>query len=262
MRSLIQLAGRVRRHRAGACRTANLRVFNTNLRHCLNPNAPAFCRPGFESKEYPLVDHHLDRLLSASERDVIDARPRITVVPPEQFQPNCRLVDLEHARMRDMMLPVMAPSKRRGPPDPQAKPTPLANAALWWSQPASDALLTAVLPQQQPFRRDDMPRVDLLLRVLEDDDEGYKLTRLLNQSAGRVALYETVDHLLLELPDNCIHGPGIHVWGETDYMKALRELANARGMRVSDCAKKFGTVTLPEIEKGWRFHPSLGFAGK
>ena len=77
MRSLIQLAGRIKRHRAGACSSPNLRVFNTNLRHCRKPGVPAFCKPGFESDAFPLTEHYLDRLLNASERDVIDARPRI-----------------------------------------------------------------------------------------------------------------------------------------------------------------------------------------
>ena len=115
MRSLIQLAGRIRRHRAGGCSTPNLRVFNTNLRHCRKPDEPAFCRPGFESSAFPLTEHHLDRLLSTSERDVIDARPRIVSVPAEQLRPHNRLVDLEHKRMRDTMLPGIIPPRRRGP---------------------------------------------------------------------------------------------------------------------------------------------------
>ena len=261
MRSLIQLAGRIRRHREGACSAPNLRVFNTNLRHCRKPNEPAFCRPGFESSTFPLIDHHLDKLLSPSEHDVIDARPRIVAAPTGQLQPKSRLVDLEHARMRDMMLPLMTEVQRRGPPDPRARPTLRANAALWWTLPPADALLTAVLPRQQPFRHDSTPRVDLLLRVFSDDDDNYELTRLLSTRAGRGDLYEAVDKSLLDrLPDNSIHGNSVQAWGETDYMDALRELAAARDMSLSDCARRFGTVSLPDCEAGWRFHPVLGFA--
>ena len=261
MRSLIQLAGRIRRHREGACSAPNLRVFNTNLRHCRKPNEPAFCRPGFESSTFPLIDHHLDKLLSPSEHDVIDARPRIVAAPTGQLQPKSRLVDLEHARMRDMMLPLMTEVQRRGPPDPRARPTLRANAALWWTLPPADALLTAVLPRQQPFRHNSTPRVDLLLRVFSDDDDNYELTRLLSTRAGRGDLYEAVDKSLLDrLPDNSIHGNSVQAWGETDYMDALRELAAARDMSLSDCARRFGTVSLPDCEAGWRFHPVLGFA--
>ncbi len=258
MRSLIQLAGRVRRHRAGACQVPNLRVFNTNLRHCRAPNGVAFCRPGFESRDFPLADHHLEQLLAPTERDAVDARPRIVAAP--QLQPGHRLVDLEHARLRDMMLPGLQ-GPRPGPPDPRGRTTPKVNATLWWDQPAADALLTAALQQQQPFRRDNTPRVDLFLRVRAEDDEDYELTRLLPKPGGRGDLYESVDaSLLLRLPDQCVQGTGISPWGDTDYMEALRDLAATRDIDVSGCARRFGTVTLPEHETGWRFHPALGFA--
>ena len=261
MRSLIQLAGRIRRHRAGGCSTPNLRVFNTNLRHCRKPDEPAFCRPGFESSAFPLTEHHLDRLLSTSERDVIDARPRIVSVPAEQLRPHISLVDLEHKRMRDTMLPGIIPPRRRGPPNPRTKRPPRVNAALWWSLPPADALLTAVLPKQQPFRQDNTPRVDLLLRVHDDDDNNYELTRLLPTKRGRVKLYETVEKsLLCRLQDAHVRGIGIRPWGEIDYMDALRELATGLDMSLSACSRRFGTVTLPDNNRGWRFHAALGFA--
>ena len=261
MRSLIQLAGRIKRHRAGACSSPNLRVFNTNLRHCRKPGVPAFCNPGFESDAFPLTEHHLDRLLNASERDVIDARPRIVGIPAEQLRPKDRLVDLEHKRMRDMMLPgpEIVPRQRRGPPNPRTKQPPRVNAALWWNLPPADALLTAVLPKQQPFRQDNTRRVDLFLRVRDDDDDNYELTRLLAKKGGRGKLYETVESLLCRLDKDSVHGPGIRPWG-VDYMDALRELATARDMSVSECARRFGTVMLPDSDTGWRFHSALGFA--
>ena len=265
MRSLIQLAGRVRRHRPEACTVPNLHVFNTNLRHCRKPNEPAFCKPGFESGEFPLVNHHLEQLLRANECDVIDARPRIVAVAADQFQPASSMVDLEHARMRDTMLAGMAVQARRGPPNPRASAgasgKPIANATLWWNLPAADALLTYALPRQQPFRFDATKRIDLLLRVTEDDDDEFVLTQLLAQKYGRGDLYVAVDKsMLTRLPADKVHGTGIQPWGETDYMDALRKLAEARDMRMPDCARRFGTVTLPDHEAGWRFHPALGFA--
>jgi len=263
MRSIIQLAGRVRRHREGKCTEPNLHLLNTNLRHCRNPNAPAFCMPGFESVTFSLDDHHLEQLLRSSERDVIDARPRIVVVSPEQLKPQSRLVDLEHARMREMMLPGVVAAQLRGPPDPRAKRTPRVNAALWWSLPPADALLTGELPRQQPFRQDPMPRVDLILRVMEEGDDDYQLTRLLAQRGVRRELYEAVDQSLLSrLTDESVKGVGIQPWGTNDYMSAVRDLAAVREITVPNCARQFGTVTLPDNEAGWRFHPALGFANK
>ena len=261
MRSLIQLAGRIKRHRPGACSRPNLHVFNTNLRHCRKPNEAAFCLPGFESREFPLAEHHLEQLLRAVECDVVDARPRMVAVAAAEFQPTQRLADLEHARLRDTMLPRTATAARRGPPNPRATTSkPNANATLWWQLPPADALLTFALPRQQPFRLDTLKRVDLLLRVLEDDDDDYKLTQLVPQKFGQGDLYAAVEYLLVRLNDDKVKGAGIQPWGETDYMSALGELAEARDISLPDCARRFGTVTLPESTDGWRFHPALGFA--
>lgn len=60
MRSLIQLAGRVRRHRAGACVEPNIAVLDTNLRHLQAPGGAAFRWPGFEDGEtFSLASHRL-----------------------------------------------------------------------------------------------------------------------------------------------------------------------------------------------------------
>ncbi|MCZ2107076.1 MAG: type I-F CRISPR-associated helicase Cas3f, partial [Burkholderiales bacterium] len=49
MRSLIQLAGRVRRHRSGAVGGVNMVVLDSNLRHFKTPGQPAYEKPGFET---------------------------------------------------------------------------------------------------------------------------------------------------------------------------------------------------------------------
>lgn len=243
MRSLIQLAGRVRRHRGGECTTPNIRVFDTNIRNFRNPGKPAFCKPGFENDQFPLQTHSLDKLMDTSERDVIDARPRI--VARGSLQPALRLVDLEHARMQATML---------------ASPASLNAASCWYMSPA-DALLTGVLPQQQPFRFDPIQRVDLVLRPDEDGDD-YQLMQLLEPTGGRrrETVYVGVDTSLNKrISDDLVKGDRISAWGQTDYMQTLNDLASELEMSLEKCAQRFGTVTLPKNDNGWRFHPALGF---
>ena len=266
MRSLIQLAGRIRRHRDGECKTPNLRVFDTNMRHFRAPGEPAFCKPGFETADFRLNNHFLTQLLSAAERDVIDARPRIVSRPPDQLQPRIRLVDLEHERMGKTMLvqaasvaPVTPGLRQRG--SAKAETTQVLNATSWWQLPPADALLTAVLPQQQRFRLDVIKRVDLLLRPTDDGDD-YELVQLMDKPKGRrgetqfVVVDTSQNH---RIPDADVQGGGIEPWGQTDYLQAMIELANELDMPLADCASRFGTVTLPENDNGWRFHPALGF---
>ena len=243
MRSLIQLAGRVRRHRGGECTTANIRVFDTNIRNFRNPGEPAFCKPGFENDQFLLQTHSLDKLLEASELDVIDARPRILV--RNLLKEKLRLVDLEHKRMQATML---------------ASPAAL-NAASWWHMAPADALLTGVLPQQQPFRFDPIQRVNLELRPDEYGDD-YTLVQLLEPKGGRrgethFVVLET--SLNKRVPDDQVQGERISAWSQTDYMLALTDLAAELDMPLDICARRFGTVTLPKNDNGWRFHPALGF---
>ena len=268
MRSLIQLAGRIRRHRGGACESPNLLVFSTNLSHFKHPGQPAFCKPGFENIDFFLETHDLNILLRLEEREAIDARPRIVSVAPALFKPRVRLVDLEHARMQQTMLAqsqaVAAPATPglRQRKSDQAGAPPMLNAATWWQLPPADVLLTAVLPQQQRFRLDTQERVDLCLRLNADED-GYELVQLMDKPNGRrgETIFVPVDTSMHHrIPDAAAEGHGISAWGHTDYMEALQTLAADMDLSLEECARRFGTVTLPQNDNGWRFHPALGFA--
>lgn len=127
--------------------------------------------------------------------------------------------------------------------------------------PPAEALLTAVLPQQQPFRLDTLKRVDLELRP-NDDEDGYELVLLMEKHNGRRGekLGVPVDTSQLHrIAEQDVQGSGISAWGQTDYWNALTELATELAIPLADCARRFGTVTLPENANGWRFHPALGF---
>ncbi|MNC48751.1 CRISPR-associated nuclease/helicase Cas3 subtype I-F/YPEST [compost metagenome] len=64
------------------------------------------------------------------------------------------------------------------------------------------------------------------------------------------------------IPNEALAGPGICAWGETDYLEALTLLAAELDLPLEDCAKRFGILSLPASESGWRFHPALGFTRK
>ena len=261
MRSLIQLAGRVRRHRDGKCTFTNLVLLDTNLRHLEQPGEPAYCRPGFEGNgDFRLHTHRIEALLKFEERNVIDARPRI--LEREPLHPQENLIDLEHFRLRKTMLAASATAdvvdhpkyrRRRG-----GSELPALGAYTWWRMPR--ATLTGVLPQQQRFREDTMKRVDLVL-LPDESGEDYRLMRVEPSRGVRrsplVPIEESRNHRVA--PED-MNGPRISAWGEVDYMEALVALAEQRGLELDDCARRFGTVTLPDSTQGWRFHPALGFS--
>ena len=68
---------------------------------------------------------------------------------------------------------------------------------------------------------------------------------------------------LRRLDDGLALGEGIAPWAVPDYLPALLDLADAMGLEPLDCARRFGTLDLPEDEKNpqhWRYHPRLGFS--
>lgn len=259
MRSIIQLAGRVRRHRAGGCTEPNIALLDTNLRHMEQPERPAFCKPGFETQDMLLVSHRLENVLNPEEREVIDSRPRIVMGAP--LRPRENLVDLEHHRLQCSMLPADGPFAGAGQNKRRRRTVvtlPPLGAHTWWGTP--QIRLTAVAQQQQPFREDLMRRVDLVL-LPDDAGDNYRLMRIEPSRGSRapplVAVEEGMNH---RVNLGAVTGPGICAWGEMDYMEALATLAEQRDMALDDCARRFGTVTLPDSEQGWCFHPALGYA--
>ncbi|WP_235027185.1 type I-F CRISPR-associated helicase Cas3f [Cognatazoarcus halotolerans] len=259
MRSLIQLAGRIRRHRPNPVATPNLLVFETNLRHFEHPGKPAYWKPGFETRDAPfhLQTHDLAALLAPAEREVIDARPRILPRPDAELAPDRHLVDLEHARLDQQMRPqqdsagLTAYQIRAG-----RKPKQLLNATSHWLRPG--AWLTAVLPQQQPFRADPEPTVDLAL-LPDEDESACLLHRVVDQQRGHPALNVPVEESLQRLPDATVTGARIAPWIAVDLLDALATQANAQDIPLSASAQRYATVTVPDSEQGWRFHPVLGF---
>ncbi|MQY51289.1 type I-F CRISPR-associated helicase Cas3f [Rhodocyclus gracilis] len=267
MRSLIQLAGRVRRHRPGKVEHPNILVFRSNLRNFRQPNDASFKWPGFEQDtgQFRLHSHDLAQLLRVQEWEVIDARPRIVAPAPEALQPRQSLVDLEHSRMRATMLgqpswPV--DGGRRSRRSAQAVQSPLS-AATWWNSKPEDALTTALLQQMQPFRSDiGVHQVDLALLPNEDGDD-FLLHRINSTKDAHRAesVYVRVDRSLhVRIADEAVRGSGIEPWGITDYLATLAQLATELDLPLDKCAKRFGVVTVPENETGWLYHPTLGFS--
>ena len=236
MRSIIQLAGRVRRHRQGRVLEPNLCLLNTNIRHLEN-EAPAFCMPGFENKNFLLDTHELTTLLTPEQLSVIDATSRIRERDPLQKTSN--LVDLEHARLRDLMV---------GAPDEQQQIS--KKVPLWWE---TRVHLSAYLQDKQPFRSS-RPRERYWLQL--DDGEIMFRKQPSNQS------FIDCENLIVQRNQPLQQGPNIQFWGAADYRQAIKKLADLLDIDEKCCAQKYGYVDLRQDEeiRGWRYHEALGFS--
>ena len=248
MRSIIQLAGRIRRHRTEPHTSTNLLLLDRNVRHLVEGQVrPAFLRPGFEhetEKSFQLRSHLLGELLTNEQLARVDASSRIRERPTLDVQNN--LVDLEHARLRNLMQGAATGSTQLSVAVP-----------LWWQ---TQVHLSGYLQKKQPFRHDPLGRQRYGL-LLNDEKIGFYRF----ENDGRTT---ATDHLLHPLPAPLATGPGISLWGDVDYASALNRLAEQMNLDPTECARKFGTLELPfkgfedgqGIPEEWAYSHALGFS--
>jgi CRISPR-associated endonuclease/helicase Cas3 len=240
MRSIIQLAGRVRRHRFEPYELPNIHLLETNLRHLENGHGEiAFHRPGFESKDYRLKQRSLFELLSDEQLARIDAGARIR--ERENLDPAGNLADLEHAVLRDLMLGEPFNGNRK-----------FAPLESWWTTRVN---LTGEMQRYCPFRDD--PEGRQRYGLLPNEDGEIEFRRFEKEVEPRPA-----NSLLHSIDLESETDTSIVFWGEPDYPAALEALAESMEMGLSECAKRFGVVDLPAkgTENGWHYHPLLGFS--
>lgn len=250
MRSIIQLAGRIRRHRPEPYSQTNLLLLDYNIKHLVDgPGKPAFVRPGFEHPDqgFQLRSHRLSEILSQEQLARIDASSRIRERP--ELHPRDNLVDLEHARLRNLMQGATAGQRQLE-----------AAVPLWWQ---TSAHLSGYLQKKQPFRHEPQGRQRYALLPDEDGKTGfYRIEEGFN---GRIT---AVDHLLH--PTTITPASSISLWGDPDYPCALNRLAEQKNLDPADCAIRYGTLDLPckGFEDGqgipyeWEYNHSLGFSRK
>lgn len=243
VRSIIQLAGRVKRHREFDCPPdqPNMLLLDVNVRALKHgDNALAFRWPGFENADFPLRTHRLRELLTPEQWQIIDARIRIC--PRETLDAGGNLADLEHARLADLMLGAETGQKQQQIP------------VNWWWR--TQAHLSGVLQAKTPFRADPQGHQTY---YFQPDEDCEKTEFFLLEATGQEV---SVEANLLQRPPLSA-GPRIAFWGAPDYLTVLQTLAEALDKDdLIDCARRFGAVDLPgrEANQRWRYHPALGFS--
>lgn len=142
LRSVIQLAGRVQRHRRNTVVDPNICLLEHNFKALWQADSakPAFIRPGFENPQFNLRSKSLHEVLDDSDYAVPSSVPRLTApadlpenIASTHWQPE-KLRMLEHARLKDGLLGGHS----------------VWHAARWWQQYAA---WSAILQAKTPFRR-------------------------------------------------------------------------------------------------------------
>ena len=249
MRSVIQLSGRVQRHRQIAPQVPNILIFNKNFKACQN-DFPAYCKPGFESNKTYLLNsekpqseaqwlrlpgHDLSEpaLLPADAFDVIRAAPRIQQPEPlwcRDTKCSNGFIALEHLALNFNL-------RDKG--------------RVWWASPY--AHLFGELQRQTQFRQS-TPSVEYIVDV----DEDCSTVRLFEwDDFGE----ELVDQDKVKLAPPLKLAEGISTFGEHNLIHLLDTLAEDQGMEFETAQRRYSTIQLRELTSGrkWLYSPLLGF---
>ncbi|WP_395279167.1 type I-F CRISPR-associated helicase Cas3f [Enterobacter bugandensis] len=229
MRSLIQFAGRIQRHRQIVPESENLVILERNVR-ALRGEKIAYCRPGFETEHHLLPHHDLHELLSEEGYRTLNAIPRIV-----ENLPGNALAALEHARLRAALLDGGERSD--------------AVAASWWRLSLT---WNGELQRRTPFRRSS-PQDTFFLSM---EDEGEQPEFCLMQENGVLKPAGRFCEKTLSMAH------GVEPWMAIDYGEVLQALAETRQMELAAVSRRYGEITLKisreEETEQWLFHPVLG----
>lgn len=228
-RSLIQLAGRVLRHRTKPIKQANIALLQRNLRvlknEASNKKKPAYCYPGYESSNNKLANHDLTELVDTKEiEERLDSQPRIN--RPKSLQQKNKLVDLEHHCIEQL---VNNPNQV-GPETMQA-----CLSDYWW--------LTGLPQHYVRFRQSSPQAIRYLIPVGDFKDKWQFVEK--DNNGGFVR--NESDITCYELSDE--HQ---RLWLSRDYEKLLLDTGNDSRDESNDLEKLaliYGEISLPVYGK-------------
>ena len=228
MRSLIQLAGRIQRHRGLAPTAPNLVLLRKNVK-ALRGDSIAYCRPGFESENFPLIDHDLSRSLEKEQYQYITATPRVQ--PRPELDPTGNLVDLEHAHLQATLL--------GGSPK-------VLHAAYWWQESLT---WSGEFQRRTPFRKSAPQQQYVLYQA--DEYEALKFSVWLEDGS-----VNSEDHRFLR--SSWCWGNQVSPWISHSPEALVQEQAQRLDEDIHVVCLKFMQIHLRDIQSDWCFHPLLG----
>lgn len=239
-RSIIQLSGRVMRHRTLAKDQAasNVAVMEYNLRG-LKGEPKAFKWPGYEVGKYQLESHDMRNLIDVNDlATCINAVPRIK--KPNELHPEKRLIDLEHQTMMDF--------NSRSDVGPQSMHGWLDE--YWW--------LTGLPMEFRRFRENAIEDVKLTVRYTDGEETFCELDDH-GSLVDRKAILHIDDY------EGMTEDMERRLWIHRDYAKSVRQMIDMEDPRseeeqIEQAERKYGEITIPKTsgDTHWLYSDQLG----
>ncbi|MBL4708351.1 MAG: type I-F CRISPR-associated helicase Cas3, partial [Flavobacteriales bacterium] len=246
MRSIIQIAGRVLRHRAITPTSANIVLLNKNYK-ALSGKPTCFNRPGFESDKLKLNNHELNKILIEEQYHKIDAIQRIKI--PDGIKTKggkyLNLNELEHKALTTQLFCGKKPAK------------------VWWQEQPH---WCGEVQRQQKFRQ---CKLDNAFYLFLQDDYSNIEWKWLNEDVYPSELGDNNSLVrIVEQTDNDItQAAGNHFWfdlrAKTIYEQLIDEFRkNGAEYDLTEISRRFGEVRLIEFnstqQAEYNYHPCLG----
>lgn len=232
LRSIIQLAGRVQRHRYLPPTEPNLHILQNNIKG-LKGLEVAYSAPGFESTKFNLENKDLFKSLQPFQYEQVTASPRLIGLS-ENFRNN--LSDLEHKRLNADLLGIENNK---------------FHASLWWKHSVD---WCEVIQKMSRFRKSDGIDNEYIY-YLEDEYDDPMLCEW--PEGGKLTDVERIHFEKRHfLPAN-----GIYPWFTCDIKAEIVKLAEEMNKPVKDISVRFARIKLRELKdrERWINDPQLGF---
>lgn len=242
MRSVIQLAGRIQRHRKQVPVTENIHVLSKNFKGIKGLDI-RFEKPGFESKKLSYSSAELTDLVPMNEFDEINAIARIkaptSLTLTKEASPRFKSFnELEHLAQTIRL---------RGSKNERNY------AAQWWD---NNVTWSGELQRLQPFRQSS-PNDEYNLMFTRTGKLIWQ-KRIVKTSPIE---YENTSDIATET-ENIKFGAGNYMWGDFNLKESVESLAARTGESEELILKKFTNLSLRQFNKNtteqWQCHPWLG----
>ena len=237
MRSIIQLSGRIQRHRKQEPITENLFILAKNFK-ALQCKEVAFEKPGFEASSRKLTSHDLQEILENAQYAKPTAIPSIQPLKITRKKSEfSNLLELEHTAYCEELFG----NDKQG-----------NNARLWWK---NQATWCAEIQRRQPFRNS---QPDQAYCYYIDEDLQQPIWKIKNENVYPTEYKKTSDITLIDVEPAKGNQPWFEIEDIQNNYEDLAERFNLSLKAVSHC---FGEVRLPEYKNKsprWHYSPLLG----
>ncbi|WP_298623871.1 type I-F CRISPR-associated helicase Cas3f [uncultured Legionella sp.] len=244
-RSIIQLAGRVLRHRNKIPQVPNVALMQYNLKGLISADdLPVYCKPGYEQKDCLLSTRDINQLIEHTLlTNGINALPRIQ--RNKQLNPQESFADLEHYSISKLLTSwkILNIDKLIGPEQMQGWLT-----QCWW--------LTAYPQKYNQFRKSGLDE----LLFLEIGDGKLKF---MQKVEGSPATYLERTEFFCIKENKPIERVLSKFWLDCDYQGLISAIADKKGITESQAARKYGELSLPvygEKMQSYRYSHQLGLS--